>query len=62
MPLSYAAAHAQLLPTMRRLHRGFDPDWGWWVSDDFVSRVYSSHSSAQAEENYIALQAERISE
>lgn len=61
MPLSFAIARTKLAPTMQRLYRGFDPEWGWWVSADRVRFVYSSVSAAQADENFIAEQSERMS-
>lgn len=62
MSTPYAVAFAQLSATVRTLRRGFEPEWGWWVSDDGVRRIYSSHSPAQAEENWIATQPERMTQ
>jgi hypothetical protein len=38
--------------TIEGLQTGYDPDWGWWVSPDFVHRVYSSFSLDDALVNW----------
>lgn len=62
MSTPHVVAHSRAEAAPRCLHRGFDPAWGWWVSADRVRFVYSSISPAQAEENFFAINPERMSQ